>query len=199
MAQSQLTFAGLSEEIRACDLCAEHLPLGARPVFQADPSARILIVGQAPGTAVHRSGVPFDDPSGERLRGWLGVDRKIFYNAKKMAIVPMAFCYPGRGKSGDLPPRPECAARWRAELLAHLNQIELTVAVGRYAIDWHVDQGRKRTVTEIVKDWRSHWPAVVPMPHPSPRNQLWFRKNPWLEADIVPALQKRVAQLIGTG
>lgn len=199
MIEPASTFARLTEDIRACSLCSDSLPLGPRPVFQAHPAARILIVGQAPGTAVHKSGVPFDDPSGDRLRAWLGVEQADFYDPQKMAIVPMGFCYPGKGRGGDLPPRRECAAHWRSDLLGHLTHIELTIAVGRYAIDWHLADRRRLTVTEVVRDWRRHWPAIVPLPHPSPRNRLWFKKNPWLETDIVPALQARVAQLIGTG
>jgi len=165
-------------------------------VFQALPAARILVVGQAPGTAVHKTGIPFNDPSGERLRDWLGVDRDSFYNPQLFAIVPMGFCYPGRGKGGDLPPRAECAAAWRERLLAHLTNIELTVAVGRYAIDWHINPPRKATLGTVVADWRKHWPVLVPLPHPSPRNTLWLRNNPWVEAEIVPKLRSRIRALL---
>jgi uracil-DNA glycosylase len=159
---------------------------------QAHPDARILIVGQAPGTAVHRTGIPFNDPSGDRLRTWLGLNKEQFYDEKKVAIVPMGFCYPGKGQGGDLPPRPECAATWRAQLLSHLQQIQLTVAVGRYAIDWHLQPGKSSTLTDIVKQWRSYATDVVPLPHPSPRNTQWLKRNPWVESDIVPHLQRRV-------
>ncbi len=191
-----MSFRKLASDIRACRLCAEHLPLGPRPVFQALPSARILVVGQAPGTAVHKSGIPFDDPSGERLRGWLGVSKQQFYDASKIALVPMGFCYPGRGKGGDLPPRPECAQTWRSALLAHLKNVELTVLVGRYAVDWHLQPPRGHTLTQVVAGWRSHLPARVPLPHPSPRNTLWLRRNPWVEAELVPELQKLVVGLL---
>jgi len=177
-------------------MCSEHLPLGPRPVFQADPAARILVVGQAPGTAVHNTGIPFNDPSGDRLRKWMGVDRETFYDAKKCAVIPMGFCYPGRGKGGDLPPRPECARTWRAELLSHLTRIELTICVGRYAIDWHLQPPRNTSLSDIVQDWRSHWPRLVPLPHPSPRNTKWLRDRPWVEAEIVPVLQSHIRALL---
>ena len=185
-------FARLRSDINDCTLCSDHLPLGPRPVVQAHPDARILIVGQAPGTAVHRTGIPFNDPSGDRLRTWLGLNKEQFYDEKKVAIVPMGFCYPGKSQGGDLPPRPECAATWRAQLLSHLQQIQLTVAVGRYAIDWHLQPGKSSTLTDIVKQWRSYATDVVPLPHPSPRNTQWLKRNPWVELDIVPHLQRRV-------
>ena len=190
------TFARLVEEIRACTVCSEHLPLGPRPVFQAEPSARILVVGQAPGTAVHKTGIPFNDPSGDRLRDWMGVDRQTFYDASQIALVPMGFCYPGRGKGGDLPPRPECAATWRRELLGHLDNVALTITVGRYAINWHLKPPRQATLGEIVGNWQAHWPKVVPLPHPSPRNTQWLRNHPWVEAEIVPALQDKIRTLL---
>ena len=187
----------LLTEIRACRLCAEHLPLGPNPVLQAAQTAKILIVGQAPGIRVHRTGIPFNDPSGDRLRDWLGIDRDSFYDPALMAIVPMGFCYPGRGKSGDLPPRPECAATWRAPLMASLPNIRLTVVIGRYAIAYHLpDYGRNPSVTNAVANWRSHWPDVIPLPHPSPRNNLWLRRNAWFDTEIVPALRARVAEIL---
>ncbi|QID16333.1 uracil-DNA glycosylase family protein [Nitrogeniibacter mangrovi] len=180
---------------RACTLCAEHLPLGPRPVFQADPRARILIAGQAPGRRVHATGVPFDDPSGDRLRDWLGIDRAVFYDATRVAILPMGFCYPGTGKSGDLPPRPECAATWREAFLAHLPRVELTLVLGQYALDYHLDAGRV-ALTEVVRDWRRHWPARLPLPHPSPRNNRWLVRNPWFAEEVLPALRARVADVL---
>lgn len=186
----------LLTQVRACTLCAAHLPLGPRPVLQAGTSARILIVGQAPGTKVHKSGQPFDDPSGDRLRSWLGVSRQTFYDARLFAIIPMGFCYPGRGKSGDLPPRPECAPAWRAQLLSHLKKIQLTLVIGHYARSYHLPD-ETGTLTETVRAWRNHWPDVVPLPHPSPRNNLWLGRNPWFEREVVPALQTRVADIIG--
>jgi len=189
----------LLTEIRACRLCAEHLPLGPNPVLQASQTAKILIVGQAPGIRVHRTGLPFNDPSGDRLRDWLGIDRDSFYDPALMAIVPMGFCYPGRGKSGDLPPRPECAATWRVPLMANLPSIRLTVVIGRYAIAYHLpDYGRNPSVTNAVANWRSHWPDVIPLPHPSPRNNLWLRRNAWFEAEVVPALRARVTEILSS-
>ena len=188
------SFPRLLTDIRACEICAASLPAGPRPVLQAHPDARILIAGQAPGRRVHESGVPFDDPSGVRLRKWLGLERDAFYDPKLVAILPMGFCYPGTGKSGDLPPRKECAPAWREELLALLSNIELTLVLGTYAQAYHLDGGAT-TVTAAVKDWKSHWPDVLPLPHPSPRNQAWFKHNPWFAADVLPALRARVAEL----
>ena len=189
-------FTRLRSEIRTCTLCAEHLPLGPRPVLQAHPAAKILIVGQAPGTAVHRTGIPFNDPSGDRLRTWLGVDRDVFYDAHQIALVPMGFCYPGKGRGGDLPPRPECAARWRTQLLGHLQQLQMTILVGRYAIDWHLQPPKTATLANVVKQWRQYVPEMLPLPHPSPRNTQWLKRNPVVEQDIVPYLQKRVASVL---
>ncbi|NNM32649.1 MAG: uracil-DNA glycosylase family protein, partial [Gemmatimonadetes bacterium] len=172
-----------------------HLPQGPRPVVQLHPEARILVAGQAPGRRVHESGVPFDDPSGDRLRDWLGLGREQFYDPTVLAILPMGFCYPGTGTSGDLPPRPECAPAWREELLQHLSAVQLTLVIGRYALDWHLGAG-SRTVTDVVRSWRDHWPDVLPLPHPSPRNQRWMKKNPWFEEEVLPALRERVAELL---
>lgn len=188
----------LLAEVRGCRLCEAHLPAGPRPVLQLSAGARILVAGQAPGRRVHASGLPFDDPSGDRLRDWLGVTREVFYDPARLAIVPMGFCYPGTGKSGDLPPRPECAPAWRAKLLGHLDALELTLVIGQYAHAYHFGGGR-RSLTETVRDWRAYWPSVVPLPHPSPRNNLWLRKNPWFEAEVVPALRERVASVLGRG
>lgn len=185
----------LLENVRACTLCAASLPLGARPVVQASSQAPILIAGQAPGRKVHASGKPFDDASGDRLRMWLGVDRETFYDASRFSIIPMGFCYPGTGSSGDLPPRPECAATWRAPLLNELSNLQLTLAVGRFAIDWHLPENYK-TVTAATQDWQKHWPRLLALPHPSPRNNRWLRHNPWFEETVVPQLQRRVAQLL---
>lgn len=190
-----MQFDTLMARIRACRLCAEHLPLEPRPILQASPSARILIIGQAPGRAAHEAGRPFDDLSGERLRAWLGISRECFYDASRIALVPMGFCYPGRGKSGDLPPRPECAAAWRAPLMAHLQAVELTLALGQYAQRYCFGADR-RNLTERVKDWRSTWPRLLALPHPSPRNNLWLARNPWFEQEVLPALRARVAELV---
>lgn len=183
----------LLREVRACTLCAAHLPLGPRPVLQVHRAASILIAGQAPGRRVHQTGVPFDDPSGDRLRDWMGIDREVFYDPARVAILPMGFCYPGTGRAGDLPPRPECAAAWRASLLAHLGGVRLTLVIGQYAQAWHLGAG---SVTDLVRDWQAHWPGLLPLPHPSPRNRLWLRRNPWFEREVVPRLRQRVARLL---
>ena len=185
----------LLHQIRSCSICTAHLPLGSRPVLQISGSAQILIVGQAPGRKVHETGIPFNDASGDRLRSWLGMSREEFYDHHKVAILPMGFCFPGTGKSGDLPPRPECAATWRASLLSHLKNIKLTLVIGRYAMAYHLpdEQG---TLTETVQAWQKHWPEIVPLPHPSPRNNLWLKRNPWFEQEILPVLQQRVANIL---
>ena len=190
------SLAALLSEVRACSICAAQLPHGPRPVVQLAASSRILIAGQAPGRRVHDSGVPFDDPSGDRLREWMGVSRETFYDPRAIAILPMGFCYPGSGRSGDLPPRPECAPAWRESLLARLTKVELTLVLGRYAQAYH-PPGPVRPVTAAVEAWRDGWPAVVPLPHPSPRNRGWFARNPWFAADLLPALRERVAALLG--
>jgi uracil-DNA glycosylase len=185
----------LLPQVLDCTLCAPSLPLGPRPVLQIHPSAKILIAGQAPGRRVHESGVPFDDVSGDRLRDWLGVDRAAFYNPRNFAILPMGFCYPGTGKSGDLPPRTECAPAWREALLATMKQVRLTLVLGKYAQAWHLgaDSG---TVTEVVHDWKRYWPSRLPLPHPSPRNQLWVSRNPWFAREVLPTLRRKVRTLL---
>ena len=185
----------LLREVRACTLCAEMLPHAPRPVLQVGSGARVLIAGQAPGRRVHESGVPFDDPSGDRFREWMGVTRDEFYDASRIVILPMGFCYPGSAKSGDLPPRPECAPAWRDQLLRQLPAVRLTIVMGRYAMDWHVGQPRQ-SVTEAVAGWKRHRPGVIPLPHPSPRNRLWLRANPWFERDVLPYLRRRVRQVL---
>lgn len=187
--------APLIADIRACRICSAHLPHGVRPVLQFHPEARILIAGQAPGRKVHESGVPFDDASGERLRAWMGVSRDDFYDPRKIAILPMGFCYPGTGKSGDLPPRPECAPAWRAPLLEALQRLELTLLIGSYAQAWHLG-GDAANVTAAVQDWRRHWPERVPLPHPSPRNNIWLKRNPWFETELLPRLRTRISQML---
>ncbi|PKO36567.1 MAG: IclR family transcriptional regulator [Betaproteobacteria bacterium HGW-Betaproteobacteria-6] len=189
------SFAALLTEVRACALCTEHLPLGPRPIVQLHPSARILIAGQAPGRKVHETGVPFNDASGDRLREWLGISREVFYDAKQVAIVPMGFCFPGVGKSGDLPPRPECAPAWRAALLSHLKALKLTLVIGQYAQAYHLPN-EAASVTEAVLAWRNYWPNTVPLPHPSPRNNLWLKRNPWFEDELIPVLRARVSEVL---
>ncbi len=192
--------AGLEEVLRrahACRVCAGHLPLGPRPVLRAGPGARLLIVGQAPGTRVHETGIPWNDPSGERLRDWLAVDRATFYDENRIAIVPMGFCYPGRNpRGGDNPPRPECAPLWHAPLLAALPAVELTLLVGLYAQGHYLGKRRRSTLTETVRAWADYGPGFLPLPHPSWRNTAWLKRNPWFAADLVPELRARVRALL---
>lgn len=189
----------LLKQARNCTVCAPYLADGVRPVLQVGPAARVLIAGQAPGRKVHASGVPFDDASGERLRGWMGIARDVFYDPAKVAILPMGFCYPGTGKSGDLPPRKECAPLWRAPLLAAMPQIDLVLVIGQYAINWHLPQCAGATLTDTVRDWHSHWPRMLPLPHPSPRNNIWLKANPWFVEEVVLALRGRVAEVLSAG
>ena len=194
----------LCEQVRDCTICADVLKDGVRPIVQMGQSARILIAGQAPGSKVHASGIPFDDPSGDRLRDWLGVDKATFYDPQKVAILPMGFCYPGRGKSGDLPPLKVCAEVWRQDLLDSLNNIQLTVVIGQYAQKWHFGRDGipeiKKNLTQTVKHWRDYYRAsnqqIIPLPHPSPRNNIWISNNPWFETDILPTLQQRVGKIL---
>lgn len=188
----------LIASVSSCTLCAEHLPLGPRPVIQFHPQAKILIAGQAPGQKVHASGIPFDDASGERLRDWLGVDKASFYDEKKFALLPMGFCFPGTGNAGDLAPRPECATTWRAPLLQQLKRLELSIVLGKYAQAYHLGKS-KSSVTDTVKNWHDHWPSKLPLPHPSPRNNRWLKRNPWFELEVVPMLRERVADILNTG
>jgi uracil-DNA glycosylase len=193
-----LTLSTLLKEVRACDICAAALPHGTRPVLQAGAKARILIAGQAPGRKVHESGVLFDDPSGDRLRDWLQIDREVFYDPDMLTILPMGFCYPGAGKSGDLPPRPECAPQWRRQLLDFLPNIELTLVVGQYAQAHHLPDNPHKNLTETVRAWQDFWPNALSLPHPSPRNNIWMRKNPWFEADVLPALRGAVHRILSS-
>ena len=189
---TSIAFAGLQRNIRGCELCAEHLPLGPRPVFQVSRTARILIAGQAPGRKVHSSGIPFDDASGDRLRDWLGLERETFYDTSRVAILPMGFCYPGTGKSGDRPPRPECAIAWREKILRELSAVKITLVIGQYAMDWHLGSRAKVTLTETVQAWREFQPNLWPMPHPSPRNNIWLKKNPWFAREVLLELRRQV-------
>ena len=188
----------LLAEIRGCRVCAGTLPLGPRPVLRASASARLLIVGQAPGTKVHASGIPWDDRSGDRLRQWLGLDRETFYDERRIAIVPMGMCYPGVDpRGGDNPPRPECAPLWHDRILAHLSGVELVLLIGSYAQKRYLGPRRAPTMTRTVAEWRDHLPRHLPLPHPSWRNTAWLRRHPWFEAELVPQLQRRVADLVG--
>jgi uracil-DNA glycosylase len=186
----------LAADIRACRICADSLPLGPRPIIQVDARAPILIVGQAPGRRVHESGVPFSDASGDRLRDWMGLSADAFYDPRQVALVPMGFCYPGTAGSGDLPPRPECAPAWRVPLLTELVGVRLTLVIGQYALRWHLPDAGP-SVTAAVADWRAHWPSVVPLPHPSPRNNRWLSANPWFADELLPALRTQVATVLG--
>ena len=186
----------LLAEIRSCTACAAQLPLGPRPVVQASASARLLIVGQAPSLTVHATGLPWDDKSGEQLRRWLGIERELFYDAAQVAIMPMGYCYPGRGRSGDLPPRRECAELWHARLLAQMNQVELTLLIGQYAQRHFLDAARKGSVTETVEAFADYAPCFIPLPHPSPRNTGWFKHHPWFESEVLPVLRERVRQAL---
>ncbi|EHH3081159.1 uracil-DNA glycosylase family protein [Vibrio vulnificus] len=183
----------LLTQIRACQVCASALPLGANPVVQAHSEAKILIIGQAPGTKVHHSSIPWNDASGNRLRAWLDIEKQTFYDPKQIAIMPMGFCYPGQGQSGDLPPRKECAPLWHEALLKHLPNIELTLLIGQYAQNRYLSN-KPKTLTETVQNWQAWLPDYLPLPHPSPRNTLWLRKNPWFEEQTVPYLRQQVHQ-----
>ncbi|MGH8454938.1 MAG: uracil-DNA glycosylase family protein [Nevskiales bacterium] len=194
--RSSRSLNALLAEVRICRVCAAHLPLGPRPVLRVSTTARLLIVGQAPGTKVHATGIPWNDPSGDRLRDWMGVDRETFYDESRIAITPMGFCYPGKGASGDLPPRPECAPLWHARLLSLMPDIELTLLVGQYAQRYYLDTG-DRNLTHTVREFRRHAPRYLPLPHPSPRNQLWLKRNPWFEREVLPVLRRRVTRLLG--
>src|SRR5579863_2606471 len=187
----------LFAEIRGCTVCAKHLPLGPRPVVRGSPSARLLILSQAPGTKVHDTGLSFNDRSGDRLRQWLGLDRETFYDEARVAVLGMGFCYPGRdAKGGDLPPRPECAPLWHPRLLAELPKAELTLLVGSYAIDYYLPETRRPSMTETVRNWRDYLPAYWPLPHPSWRTTLWEQKNPWFKRILLPELRRRVKELL---
>lgn len=188
---SKRDFKELVTSVRDCTLCAEKLANGVRPVLQINQNARILIAGQAPGARVHKTGIPFDDPSGDRLREWMGIDKSSFYNADEIAILPMGFCYPGKGKSGDLPPLPACASTWRNTLLSQLPDVKLTLAIGQYAQAWHLPD-KHPTLTATVQNWRSYSASLIPLPHPSPRNNIWLKRNPWFTTELLPQLKTRV-------
>lgn len=190
-----MTRIPLLDEVRACTLCSDVLPQGPRPILQLHPDARLLIASQAPGRRAHASGIPFDDASGERLRDWLGLPREVFYDSRRVAIMPMGFCYPGRGKGGDLPPRRECAATWRVPLLALLPRLELTLVIGQYAQAWHLPS-RRGSLTETVRDHAAQGPGLWPLPHPSPLNNLWLSRNSWFEQEVLPRLRERVREVL---
>ena len=203
---------GIKDKVKACTIC-EDLPLGPKPIFQFSPDAKILIAGQAPGQITHQRGRPFDDASGVRLREWLGVSEDVFYDDSLFAILPMGFCYPGKGKSGDLPPRPICAETWQHELLSKLSKLELVVVIGQYALHWHLGIKKSQAITPVVKNWNKYQKIDIkssekeskcveksvtyfPLPHPSPRNNIWLKKNPWFEQELLLDLHSKVAAVL---
>ena len=194
-ARQYASLDALLSEVRACRACEAHLPLGPRPIVRAGIASRILIVGQAPSASVHASGIPWDDASGERLRGWFGIDAATFHDQSLISIIPMGFCYPGRGGGGDNPPRRECAPMWQERLLKQLPNIELTLLIGQYAQRHYLGKRAKLSLTETVKSWRDYAPGIIPLPHPSPRNMAWFKYHPWFENEVLPMLRERVAAL----
>lgn len=193
--KGEIELKDLLAEVRACRYCEDQLPLGPNPVVRASESARMVIVGQAPGTRVHATGIPWNDPSGDRLRDWLALDRDTFYDESSIAIAPMGLCYPGRGKSGDLPPMSACAPLWHDRLFEQMPRLELVLLVGSYAQNHYLGRSRE-TLARRVQRWQDFGPRFFPLPHPSPRNTLWLRRNPWFEAGVVPALRARVAKVV---
>ena len=186
----------LLEDIQRCTICSKHLELGPRPVVCAHPKSKIVIIGQAPGTKVHNSGIPWDDASGKQLRKWLNVTDQQFYNEKLFAIVPMGFCYPGKGKTGDLPPRPECAPQWHESLFNLMPNLELVILIGKYAQDYYLNKRAKKTLTETVANYKDYLPKYYVLPHPSPRNRFWIMQNPWFEKEVIPVLKELVKVVI---
>ena len=191
-----MSFDTLCNDIRSCTLCQDKLPLGPNPVFQISPESRILIAGQAPGIRVHKTSIPFNDPSGDRLRQWLGIEKELFYDPEKIAIVPMGFCYPGTGKGGDLPPLTKCSQTWHGKLLNYAEKIELILPIGIYAQRYYLKDMKKRNLTETVKNWQEYTPGILPLPHPSPRNNIWIKRNPWFESSVIPHLQQSVSSIL---
>ena len=186
----------LLQNIRQCTICQDHLPLGPRPVVSAHPKSKIVIIGQAPGTKVHASGIPWDDASGKQLREWLHVTTEQFYNPENFAIIPMGFCYPGKGKSGDLPPRPECAPEWHQQLFDFMPNVELVLLIGMYAQKYYLKKRAEKTLTETVAKYKTYLPKYIPLPHPSPRNRFWLTKNPWFHDEVLPVLRNHVQGIL---
>ena len=184
----------LLTDIRACIVCAKHLPLGPRPVLQASAKSRVIIIGQAPGRIVHGTGIPWDDKSGDNLRAWLGVSKEQFYDPDLFALVPMGFCYPGKGRSGDLPPRPECAPLWHGKLMASMKQAKLAILIGQYAHARYLGDSTKPSLTETVKHFKDYLPRYFPLVHPSPRNNIWQAKNQWFGEEVLPVLRSSIEQ-----
>lgn len=186
----------LLEEVAACRLCEAHLPHSPRPVVRASSTSRLLIVGQAPGRRVHETGIPWNDPSGDLLRAWLRLNREQFYDDGRIAIIPTGFCYPGSGKNGDLPPRPECAPHWHERFLAAMPEIGLTLLIGSHAQAYYLGEKRKATLTQTVERFEEYLPRFFPLPHPSPRNRLWLKRNPWFEKAVLPELRARTEKIL---
>lgn len=186
----------LLKEIRSCVVCKKFLPNAPRPIIQAGKNSKIIIIGQAPGQKVQNSGIPWDDLSGTELRRWLGVTKEQFYNEKLFALVPMGFCYPGKGKSGDMPPRPECAPLWHEQVLQNMNQVRLIILIGQYAQNYYLGDKLRPTLTETVKNFKKYLPEFLPLVHPSPRNKIWQKKNPWFEKEVLLQLHKIVKRNI---
>ncbi|MFT4848001.1 MAG: uracil-DNA glycosylase [Sediminicola sp.] len=184
------------QTIHSCEICSAHLPLGPRPIVVAHPEAKIVIIGQAPGAKVHKTRVPWDDPSGKQLRKWLDISDEEFYDETQVAIVPMGFCYPGKGKGGDLPPRPECAPQWHKLLLDKMPKLEMVILIGMYAQRYYLKEKARKTLTETVENYLDYLPFYFTTPHPSPRNRFWLAKNPWFEKEVVPILQKKTRSLL---
>lgn len=192
------TLNALFNRVRACKICAAELPLGPRPIVRGTAAAKLMLIGQAPGTRVHESGIPWNDPSGERLRDWLQMSPDAFYDEDKVAIVPMGFCYPGAdAKGGDKPPRPECAPEWHPPILAAMPNVELTLLIGQYAQKRYLGKDRQKTLTATVQNWQAYGPDTIPLPHPSWRNNVWVKKNPWFTEEVLPTLRARVGALFG--
>ncbi len=187
----------LLSEIKKCTECEKFLALGPRPVLAAHKESKIVIIGQAPGLAVHKSGIPWDDKSGDNLRNWMNIEKQDFYDATHIGILPMGFCYPGKGKSGDLPPRQECAPLWHDKVLSKMKQVRLTLLIGKYAQAYYLQDQAKNSLTETVKNFEEYLPHYFVLPHPSPRNNIWQAKNPWFKKDLIPQLQEKVQEILG--
>lgn len=186
----------LLKEISLCTLCKEEMSVTPRPVVSFSAKSKILVIGQAPGSIVHRTGVPWDDKSGENLRAWMGITNNEFYNTTNIGIVPMGFCYPGKGKTGDLPPRKECAPQWHHLIMAGLTEVQLTLLIGKYAQDYYLKKTAKRNLTETVRSFHEYLPQYFVLPHPSPRNNIWMKKNTWFKSEVLPELGLRVRSII---
>jgi uracil-DNA glycosylase len=186
----------LLSEIKKCMIYSSNLALGPRPILTVSSKSKIVIIGQAPGSVVHRTGIAWDDKSGDRLRQWLGLDKETFYNPEIIALIPMGFCYPGKGKTGDLPPRKECLPQWHEMLFEQMNSLELIILIGSYAQAHYLKGIKKKTLTETVKNYYEYLPKYLPLPHPSPRNNIWLKKNPWLERDLIPTVSLLLAEIV---